>query len=315
MKIRNTCIVGGSGFVGAAVAAQLAGRGIKVRVLTRRRPPAMALAVLPTVELMVTNPHHTATLARAFEGMDAVVNLVGILHETGRQSFRGCHVELPTRVAEACRSAGVRHLVHMSALGASESGPSEYLRTKAQGEAAVKDDAGILPVTIFRPSVMFGEDDRFLNMFATLLRLFPLIPLGGAHARFQPVWVNDVARCISECLGESRHFGKVYSLCGPKAYTLEELVRFVGATIGKPRRVWALPGALASLQAFALEHLPGKLMTRDNLRSMSLDNTCPGPFPAVFGFQPSALEAIVPAYLAATLARARYARYRQNAGR
>lgn len=315
MKIRNACIVGGSGFVGSAVAQQLAGRGINARVLMRRRARAMDLAVLPNVEMVVTNPHDTDALARAFEGMDAVVNLVGILHETGRQSFRGSHVELPGKVVEACRCAGVGHLVHMSALGASESAPSEYLRTKARGEAAVIAGAGILPVTIFRPSVMFGEDDHFLNTFATLQRLFPVIPLGGARARFQPIWVNDVARCIAECLGDARHFGQTYSLCGPRAYTLEELVRFVGITIGKPRTVWPLPGALASLQAFVLEHLPGKLMTRDNLRSMGVDNTCAQPFPAVFAFQPSALEAIVPAYLAATLARARYAGYRNNAGR
>ena len=315
MDIASVCIVGGTGFVGSAVADHLSAEGTRVRVITRSRPRAMKLALLPTAEVVVADVHDTAALARAFEGMDAVVNLVGILHERRGQTFQGCHVDLPRKVVEACQSAGVHHLLHMSALGASDSGPSDYLRSKAAGEAAVRGTAGPLPVTIFRPSVIFGAGDRFLNTFAQLVRWFPVIPLAGARARFQPIWVEDVARCFADALGNPRAFNQAYELCGPKAYTLEELVRFVAATLGARRAVVGLPGALATLQAFTLEHLPGKLMTRDNLRSMQVDNTCSQPFPTVFGFQPAPLETVVPEYLVGSAARARYDRYRHYAGR
>lgn len=315
MDISNVCIVGGSGFVGRALAEQLAPRGIGVRVITRNRPRAMALTVLPTVEVVVADPHDTASLARAFENMDAVVNLVGILHEGGRQTFQSCHVELPAKVVEACHSAGVQHLVHMSALGAAESAPSAYLRSKAGGEAAVRRAAGILPFTIFRPSVIFGAGDSFLNRFATFARWFPVIPMPAAGARVQPIWVEDVARCMAAALGDARHFGRAYDLCGPHAATLAELQRFVARTLGRNPAIWALPGPLATLQALVLEHLPGKLLTRDNLRSLEADGTCSQPFPEIFGFKPSPLEAVVPEYLAGTSARARYARYRQGIGR
>jgi NADH dehydrogenase len=264
---------------------------------------------------MVGDPHDPASLDRAFAGMDAVVNLVGILNETRGQSFRACHVELPRQVAMACRRAGVRHLLHMSALGADLKGPSAYQRSKAEGENAVRDAAAGVPVTIFRPSVIFGEGDSFLNFFAALVRVFPVLPLASARSRFQPVWVEDVARCFAAALGDPRTFGQVYELGGPRAYTLEELVRFVASTLGKRRSVVALPAPLGSLQALVLEHLPGKKMTRDNLASMRVDNVCAGPFPAVFGFEPAAMEAIVPEYLAGSVARSRYARYRHYAGR
>jgi NADH dehydrogenase len=315
MEIASVCIVGASGFVGRSVADQLCARGMRVRVITRSRPRAMPIAVLPTAEIEVANPHDPAALARAFENMDAVVNLVGILHEGAGRTFRQCHVELPGKVARACRSAGVQHLLHMSSLGASASGPSAYQRSKAEGEAAVREAAETLPVTVFRPSVIFGEGDRFLNLFATLVRWFPVLGLARAEARFQPVWVEDVARCFADAVGNPRAFGATCELGGPKTYTLRELVRFVADVTGRDPAIVGLPDALGTLQAFVLEHLPGKLMTRDNLRSMSVDNVCAGPFPAIFGFQPATLESIVPAYLASGGARARYSRYRHFAGR
>jgi uncharacterized protein YbjT (DUF2867 family) len=315
MDISSVCIVGGSGFVGRAVADHLSGEGVRVRIITRSRPRAMPLAVLPTLELVVADPHDTHALARAFEGMDAVVNLVGILHEGGGQTFQACHVELPRKVVEACHSAGVRQLAHMSSLGASETGPSRYQRSKGAGEAEVRRAAGPLPVTILRPSVIFGEGDRFLNTFARLTRLFPVIPLAGAGARFQPIWVEDVARCFAHVLGNSRAFGQAYEIGGPKQYTLEELVRYVARLGGRDPAILRLAGAAAMLQAFVLEHLPGPMMTRDNLRSMSVDNVCSQPFPAIFGFEPAPLEVIAPVYLAGGGARARYPQYRHTAGR
>jgi NADH dehydrogenase len=315
MEISSVCIIGGSGFVGRAIAEQACARGLRVRVVTRSAPRARSLLVLPTLQVMVANPNDEKALARSLEDMDAVVNLVGILHPGGGASFASAHVELPRGIARACRVAGVRQLLHMSALGASASGPSEYLRSKAAGEEAVRAAGGELPFTIFRPSVIFGENDHFLNLFAKLARVFPVIPLAGAHAKFQPIWVEDVARCFVSSLGEPRALGSTYELCGPRVYALEELVRLVAATIGRPRGIVALPGGLASLQAFVFEHLPGHLITRDNLRSMSVDNVCAGPFPQVFGFEPSPLEAVVPEYLVGTGTRARYQRFRHYAGR
>lgn len=307
-------MIGGSGFVGSAIADQLASAGKRVRVLTRSRPKAMPLSVLPTVEIAVADVHDPAELRRAFDGMDAVINLCGILHETRRQSFESCHAELPRKVAEAARAAGVRHLLHMSALGASVDGPSDYQRSKGRGEAQLRQAAGILPVTIFRPSVIFGAGDRFLNLFASLARM-PVLPLAGARARFQPVWVEDVARCYVAALGDPRTFGQTYELAGPRVYTLAELVELAATTAGRKPRIVALPGPLATLQAFTFERLPGKLMTRDNLRSMSVDNVAAGDFPAIFGFSPSPPEAVVPSYLAPSGSRARYSRYRHFAGR
>jgi NADH dehydrogenase len=310
MDIGSVCLLGGSGFVGRSIADQATERGIRVRVLTRNAARARSLTVLPTVELMEGDPFHEPTLAAAFEGMDAAVNLVGILHDSRAQSFSAVHAELPRKVGRAASAAGIQHLVHVSALGASDKAPSNYLRSKAAGEAALRMGAGVVPWTILRPSVIFGEGDRFLNLFAALARRFPVLPLAGADARFQPVWVEDVARCCVVALGDARAFGQAYELCGPRAYTLEELVRLVAATLGVRRRVLRLPPALGEMQAFMLEHLPGKLMTRDNLRSMGVPSVCAAGRPAICAFEPTAIEAVLPQYLGVASSGARYARYR-----
>ena len=315
MDISSVCIVGGTGFVGRSIADHACARGLRVRVVTRYGPKAAKILVLPTVEIEVADAHDEQSLVRAFADMDAVINLVGILHPRRGQGFDDVHVQLPRKIARACHGAGVQQLVHMSALGAAEDGPSEYLRSKGRGEAALRRDAGILPYTIFRPSVVFGEDDRFLNLFAKLARLFPMLPLAGAGARFQPIWVEDVARCFVAALGDVRTFGQAYELCGPKVYTLAELARFAASVSGHPRRIVPLPGPLARMQAFVFEHLPGRLMTRDNLRSMSVDNVCSSSFPRVFGFEPATLEAVATQYLAGTTSRGRYNRFRHSAGR
>ena len=315
MKLKSVCILGGSGFVGRAIADHLASQGVRVRVVTRILPRAMPLAVLPTVELVTASPHDVETLKRCFHDMEAVVNLVGILHETRHQSFRQCHVEFPRKVVEACRATGVRHLLHMSALGASKDGPSDYQRSKAEGEEAVRSAGGGLPYTIFRPSIIFGEGDRFVNLFAKMARIFPVVPLAGARSRLQPVWVEDVARAFAGALGNTRCFGQTYELAGPKVYTLEEIVRYAGELVGRKPRILRLGGATGAMQAFTLEHLPGKLMTRDNLRSLSVDNVAGQAFPDVFGFRPSALESVAPEYLAARNTRARYSAYREHVRR
>jgi len=315
MDIQNLCIIGGSGFVGRSIAGEACAAGYRVRVVTRSRLRARHLTVLPTLEVMVADVNDDAGLARSLDGMDAVVNLVGILAPGGRTTFKSAHVDLPRRIGATALKEGVQRILHMSALGASTTGPSEYQRSKGEGELAVKTGPSEIAWTIFRPSIIFGEHDSFLNMFASLARVSPFFPLASAQARFQPVWVEDVARCFVGALGDSRTFRQAYDLCGPRTYTLEQLVRYAAATSGHPRRILRLPRAVAQVQAFTFEHLPGKLITRDNLRSMTVDNVCQGPFPTVFGFAPSAIEAVVPDYLAAGHLRARYDQYRHNAGR
>jgi NADH dehydrogenase len=316
MDVERICLVGGTGFIGRAVANQLSPRGVRLRILTRYDQAAAPVKLLPTVEVMTGDPYEDRDLVDALDDMDAVVNLVGILSEGRGRSFRRAHVELPRRIAEACHKQGVQHVVHVSALGASPSGPSEYQRSKAAGEEALRQAAGILPWTIFRPSLVFGDGDRSLNMFASLARMFPVIPLARAQARFQPVWVDDVARAICAAIGDTRSFGQAYELCGPRAYALEDLVRYAASLVGRAPRIVALGDGLATFQAAIFERLPGKLITRDNLRSMSVDNVCGCAFPGVFGFQPAALEAVMPQYLAgAGTPRGRYNRFRHYAGR
>ncbi|MGE0356647.1 MAG: complex I NDUFA9 subunit family protein [Burkholderiales bacterium] len=314
MEVSRVLVLGASGFVGRSVCAQLAARGFAIRALTRDPAKARPLAVIPTMDIVSGSPHDDAALAGALDGVDAAVNLVGILHQRRRESFEKVHVELPRRLARACRAAGVNRLVHVSALNAASDGPSEYLRSRGRGEEALREEGAGLALTVFRPSVIFGEDDSFLNLFAGLVRPLPVVPLAGAATRFQPVWVEDVARAVAACVDDPRSFGQSWDLCGPGTYTLAQIVRFVARLQGKRRLVVALPAWAALAQAFVLEHLPGPVMTRDNLASMRRDSVCDCPFPALFGFEPAAMEAVVPRYLSAGGPKARFARFRARKG-
>jgi NADH dehydrogenase len=315
MGTSRVLVLGASGFVGRSVCAQLAARGLALRALTRDRLKARPLQVTPSIEIVAGTPHDDGDLGRALDGIDAVVNLVGILHQSRREPFEKVHVDLPRRLARACRAAGVRRLVHMSALHAGRDGPSQYLRTRGRGEDALREEGAGLAVTVLKPSVIFGQDDSFLNLFAGLVKVFPVVPLAGARTRFQPVWVEDVARAVAACLDDPRTFGKSYDLCGPGIHTLADIVRFVAGLQGRKRLVVALPAWAALAQAFVLEHLPGPVMTRDNLASMRVDSVCDCPFPEVFGFAPAAMEAVVPEYMADAGPRGRYADYRRRTGR
>jgi len=314
MIIGKVCVLGGSGFIGRTLAHRLLQRGIEVRIPTRRRERVRELLVLPTAEVNEGDIHGERFLAAQLAGCDAVVNLVGVLHDgRGTQGFAAAHVELARKVIAACRAVGVARLMHMSALKADTAGPSAYLRSKGQAEALVR--ASGLAWTIFRPSVVFGAGDGFLNRFAGLARLFPILPLAAAQARFQPVYVEDVARAFSASLGDERTFGSAWDLCGPQTYSLRELVDYVARTIGKPRPIIALPGGLGYLQALLLEFVPGKPMTRDNFRSLSVDSVCDCAWPAWLDFPPTPLEAVAPAYLANATPRGRYDEFRWRAGR
>jgi len=308
VKLDNVLVLGGSGFVGRHLVAALATDGIRVTVPSRRRERAKHLLPLPTVDVVETDIMAPGALEALARGRQAVINLVGILHG----DFERVHAELPRRVAAACRACGVGRLLHMSALGASPGAASEYLRTKAMGEQAALA-ATDLAVTAFRPSVIFGPEDAFLNTFAALARMFPVLPIACPQARFQPVYVVDVAHAMSRTLGDLSTHGKTYELCGPRQYTLKELVELVCEMTGRRRVVIGLPDRLSYWQAFVMEKLPGKLITRDNLRSMQVPSVCAGAFP--FGIRPQALEAAAPAYLAPAGPRERYPRLRWRARR
>ena len=313
MNTQRIVVVGGSGFVGRYVVARLASAGHRVVVPTRRRESAKHLILLPTVDVVETDVHDPRALAALLTDADAVINLVGILNEGAGATFAGAHVELTRKVIAACASAGVKRLLHMSALGADAAGPSLYQQSKGKAEALVM--ASLLRWTIFRPSVIFGPGDSFLSLFARLSRLLPVIALGAPAARFAPIFVGDVAHCIVTALDdEVTQMGR-YDLCGPKIYTLREIVRYVGEVTGAVRPIIPLNASLSKLQAFVLEHAPGKLMSRDNLRSMSVDNVCACPFPAVFGITPVTLESIAPGYLSPASMRHPFDVYRAHGGR
>ena len=294
-------VLGGSGFIGSALCEKLVERygGGSARIVVPCRRPARArhLKLLPTVELVAADVHDDATLGRLVRGRDAVVNLVGILH--GREDdFDRVHVQLPRRLAQACTVAGVNRVVHVSAIGADPGAPSRYLRSKAAGEAALAAKA--LDVTVLRPSVVFGEGDRFLATFARLQAVLPVVAIPAPQARFQPVWVEDLATAIVRCVDDRTTIAETIECAGPEVYTLAELVRIAGRAAGHARPVLGIPDAIARIEAFFLEALPGDpLLSRDNLDSMKVPNVATGALPGLarLGIRATALEAIAPLYL------------------
>jgi uncharacterized protein YbjT (DUF2867 family) len=321
MQLSNVLVIGGGGFVGSHVVSRLVERGLRVTVPVRRRARARHLILLPTIDVVEADVHDDAVLSRLTQDQDAVINLVGILQGSRGTpygpEFAQAHVELPRRIVAACGTAGVQRYLHMSALGADPRGPSMYQRSKGDGEALVR--ASRLDWTIFQPSVVFGPEDKFLNMFAQLARFFPVLPVGGAEVRFQPIWVGDVADAFCNALGNHETFGRAYELAGPRIYTLRELVEFAARASGHPRPVINLPGAAARLQAMMMEFAPGEpLMSRDNLDSMKVDNIASRqPFePAPeLQIELTPMEAEAPVYLSGENPRSKFASYRARAHR
>lgn len=318
MRHQSIALIGGSGFIGTHLSNALVAAGKNVRIATRRRSRAAHLTLLPldVIELDVFDP---VELARFVEGADAVINLAGTLH--GRRGvpygpeFAKLHVELPTRIAAACEGKGVHRFIHLSALNADSNGPSMYLRSKGDGEKAALA-AAQLATTVFRPSVVFGPEDRFLNTFAALARWFPVLPLAKPEAKFQPIYVGDVAKAILATLDLDAAHGRIYELGGPAVYTLEALVRMCAEMIDRHPRIVRLPDALAYMQALTFETLPGEpLITRDNLDSMSRDAIMTGPLAVELNLEPVAIEAVAPAYLSDASLRSRFSAFRATAGR
>jgi uncharacterized protein YbjT (DUF2867 family) len=300
--LQKVLVLGGTGFVGRHVCEKLTRQNIHVTVPTRRRSNAKHVQSLPMLDVLEVNIHDPVALATLVAGHDAVVNLIAILHGD-EAAYERAHVEFPQKLAAACQQAGVKRLVHVSALGAAADGPSMYQRSKARGEAVLQ--AAELDLTVLRPSVIFGADDKFLNLFAKLQSVFPVMPLAGAATKFQPVWVEDVAQAVVTSL--TQHFspeGQIIEACGPDVLTLKELVQLsaiaAGVNRGRGRPVLALPPFLGKLQAMAMRLLPGEpLISQDNLDSMKVDNVASGKLPGLqaLGVNPSALAAIVPTYL------------------
>jgi uncharacterized protein YbjT (DUF2867 family) len=295
-------VIGGSGFIGSHLVAKLATAGVRVILPTRRYESAKHLISLPGVEVCEQDVRQDAVVRRLSTGVDAVINLVGLLHSKPGSpygpDFAEAHVALPMRIVAACVANGVPRYLHMSALGAVSDGPSMYLRSKAAGELAASADAA-LAATIFRPSVVFGPEDKFINLFASMQKFLPLVPLGGADTRFQPVFVEDVAQAFVNALFDPKSMHQIYELAGPDVCTLAEIVKVAGGE--HPRPVIKLPLVLARLQAMMLEFMPGgPLMSRDNLDSMQVDNVIAASSQALtlldLGITPTALSAVIRHY-------------------
>jgi NADH dehydrogenase len=317
--MKQVLVLGGSGFLGGHVCEKLVRAGYRVSVATRKAVHARAVMHLPGLTVLECNVHDEAALGRAMVGMDAVINLVAILHGSPA-AFTHVHQDLPEKIARACLAQHVQHLVHLSALGVRshqpEVAPSHYLRSKGLGEALLADTLGLgarpsvhpsCGLTLLRPSVIFGVNDKFLNVFSRLQALVPVMPLACAQARFQPVWVEDVASAVLKSLAQGLAQApslRVYELAGPQVYTLRQLVQFAarcsGINHGRGRPVLGLPLWVGRLQVMVLKLMPGEpLMSADNLASMQTDNVVQGEYPglATLDIQASALEAIGPQYL------------------
>ena len=299
-------IFGGSGFIGRYIVQRLARRGWILRIAVRRPDSALFLKPLGDVGQITpiaANIRNDASVTAAVEGVDHVINLVGVLYQHGPQRFAAVHAEGARRVAAAAKAAGVKRLLHMSALGADAASASLYARTKAEGEAMVREQ--FPEAVILRPSVVFGPEDDFFNRFAEIARFSPLLPLiGGGKTRFQPVYVGDVADAAVAILDRPQDApftpaGKTYELAGPRIYSFKELMELLLAEIGRKRILLPVPWGIARLQAAVLGLLPQPPLTLDQLKLLQRDNIAGGQLPGFteLGIVPDGPEAILPAYL------------------
>ncbi|MDP3777449.1 complex I NDUFA9 subunit family protein [Methylotenera sp.] len=315
MQLKKICVLGGSGFVGSAIVAKLDTAGYQVTVLTRRRETAKHLFLLPNVNVVECDVLDYHALNAVLRGVDTVINLIGILHQSRRLSFNAVHHQLPAQLAKICADLGIKRLIQMSSLRADEYAPSQYLRSKAAGETALKALQDKINITIFKPSIIFGRGDQFTNLFATLIKLLPVVLLAKPNAKFQPIWVEDVASCFVNSIENSDTYGQTYELAGPKVYTFRELLQQIMRVLAVKRTIIGLNNTLSYLQAFTMEFLPVKLMSRDNIKSMEVDSVSQHPLPAILAVEPSALEAVLPEYLVDRTARGAYDRFRSVAAR
>ncbi|MEJ2317630.1 MAG: complex I NDUFA9 subunit family protein [Gammaproteobacteria bacterium] len=299
MKIETVTLIGGTGFVGHHLAAALANAGYNLRILARRPERHRDMQLLRNSRIVPLQALSTESLSEEFEQTDAVINLVGILNESGASNFEELHVKLPEKVIEACLRSKTPRLLHMSALNASESrNASNYLHTKGKGENRVHTlSAGAVKVTSFRPSVIFGPDDSFINRFAQLLQIPGPMPLACPGSTFAPVYIGDVVSAFVSSLENKETFGKRYELCGPRVFTLKEIVEYIIWHKGIHKPVIGLGDGLSKLQARILGHVPGKPFTMDNYRSLQVPSVCNEDGLAQLGIQATDMDAIVPRML------------------
>jgi NADH dehydrogenase len=301
MRNRRTAVLGGSGFIGRYVVQRLAARGDVVPVGCRHAEEAKFLMTLGNVgqiaALNVTIDDEQR-LPAFLAGNDALVNCVGILRQNGSQTFERAHHLGPARMARLAREAGVERLVHISAIGVDPRSPSAYARTKAAGEAAVRD--AFPTATILRPSVVFGPEDQFFNRFAAIAMISPALPLiGGGRTRFQPVYVGDVADAVLKCLDDPATAGRTYELGGPRIYTFRELLELLLGEIRRKRLLIGLPFGAAAFQARLMSILPNPPLTPDQVELLKRDNVVSsGALTlATLGISATAVEGILPSYL------------------
>jgi uncharacterized protein YbjT (DUF2867 family) len=301
MARRDIVVFGGSGFIGRYLVRALADDGWRIIVAVRDVEGARFLQPLGSVGQIVPiacDIGDREQVAAVFARADAVVNLVGLLHERGRQSFRRIHVEAARHIGEAAAARGIRRVVQISAIGAAPQSMSNYARSKAAAEAALR---ALVPETIvLRPSIVFGAEDRFFNMFARLAVFSPVLPLfGGGTTRFQPVYVDDLARAIVAALGDESALGQTYEIGGPRIYSFRQLMEYVRAQTGRRVLLLPLPYAVASLQAAFLQYLPDPPLTPDQVRLLQVDNVVSSAARTIadLGVTPTTVEVIVPTYL------------------
>ena len=315
--MQRISILGGTGFIGSHLVCALTRRGYRTRVFTRRRERNRHLLVIPECELVELDVFSDDALASGLEGCVAAVNLVGILNPRGC-SFHDVHIALAERLVNACRRQGVARLLHMCALRANAAGPSEYLATKAEGEARVLRGAGgAVTATSLRPSVVFGPGDSFFNRFATLLAMSPgFIPLACPQSKFAPVYAGDVVEACIRCLEDESTAGRRFDLAGPKVYTLRQLVEYTAEVSGLRRRVVGLSDGLSRLQAGILGLLPSPPLSIDNYLSLQVDSVLTGENGlAVLGITPTEVERVLPTYLGPRNRAGRNRDFRATAGR
>jgi len=277
MRHNNVILLGGSGFIGRQLAFALANRGCQVTVPCRHPHRNQTLRVHPGIRVVEANVLDTGQLDQLCAGKDAVVNLIGILHERKRDDFRNIHVNFIKSLVTACSKNGIKRLLHLSALGADQaSGTSLYLRSKGEGENLLhtfgqKD----MEVTSFQPSVVFGKNDLFINRFASILKLcVGLFPLACPKSKLAPVYVGDLVKRMVDSLDDRSTHSKRFTVCGPEVFTLQQIIELIIHTVGAPCRVLPLGNSMSKLQARVLQYLPGKLFTMDNYRSLQTDNIC-----------------------------------------
>ena len=314
---QTICILGGTGFVGLRLANRLAAMGHRIIIPSRRRERHRDLLVIPNVDVIECNITEHHTLRNCIKDCDTVINLVAILNERKSGDFERIHFDLPRSLVTACEAEGVKRILHMSALNAeAQTAPSAYLRSKGEGEDVTHQaSAKGIAVTSFRPSIIFGPGDHFFNMFATLLRISPLFfPLACAQAKFAPIYVEDVVTAMVSTLTNKDAAGKRYDLCGPKTYTLEQLVEYTNKITGLQRNVIGLGNGASRILASIMGLVPGKPLTKDNYLSMQVDSVCEFPSP-LLGGDITTVEAIVPLYVGRKNQRALYDQHRYYARR